>query len=81
MQNDWEKLKEFFIHVFLFIDKTNVENITTLNLTQNEYLTLMVCFWIVILFLTWFLLWMIFKIVGYFKNEKFCIFFKKLLLY
>ncbi|WP_338990486.1 DUF2649 family protein [Spiroplasma endosymbiont of Seladonia tumulorum] len=67
MQNDWEKLKEFFIHVFLLIDKTNVENITTLNLTQNEYLTLMVGVWIVILFLTWFLLWMIFKIVGYFK--------------
>ncbi|WP_145996274.1 DUF2649 family protein, partial [Spiroplasma melliferum] len=29
MQNDWEKLKEFFIHVFLFINKTNVESITT----------------------------------------------------
>ncbi|UZQ29207.1 MAG: DUF2649 domain-containing protein [Spiroplasma phoeniceum] len=51
----------------MFIDKTKVENITTLNLTQNEYLTLMVGVWIVILFLTWFLLWMIFKIVGYFK--------------
>ncbi|WP_338963332.1 MULTISPECIES: DUF2649 family protein [unclassified Spiroplasma] len=42
MQNDWEKLKEFFIHVFLFIDKSNVESITTWNLTQNEYLTLMI---------------------------------------
>ncbi|UZQ29457.1 MAG: DUF2649 domain-containing protein [Spiroplasma phoeniceum] len=67
MKNDWEKLKEFFIYVFLFIDKTNVENITTWNLTQNEYLTLMLDVWIVILFLTWFLLWIIFKIVGYFK--------------
>nr|WP_281268859.1 DUF2649 family protein [Spiroplasma phoeniceum] len=27
----------------------------------------MVGVWIVILFLTWFLLWMVFKIVGYFK--------------
>ncbi len=54
MQNDWTKLKEFFIHVFLFIDKINVETITTWNLTQNEYLTLMVGLWIVILFLTWF---------------------------
>ncbi|WP_338964616.1 MULTISPECIES: DUF2649 family protein [unclassified Spiroplasma] len=67
MQNDWEKLKEFFIYVFLFIDKTNVEIITTWNLNQNEYLTLMIGIWIVILFLTWFLLWMVFKIVGYFK--------------
>lgn len=67
MQNDWEKLKEFFIHVFLFIDKTNVKTITTCNLTQNEYLTLMVGVWIVILFLTWFLLWMVFKIVSCFK--------------
>ncbi|WFG96276.1 DUF2649 domain-containing protein [Spiroplasma citri] len=54
MQNDWIKLKEFFIHIFLFIDKTNVESITMWNLTQNEYLTLMVGVWIVILFLTWF---------------------------
>ncbi|CAA35736.1 unnamed protein product [Spiroplasma phage R8A2B] len=67
MQNDWIKLKEFFIYIFLFIDKTNVESITMWNLTQNEYLTLMVGVWIVILFLTWFLLWMVFKIVGYFK--------------
>ncbi len=67
MKNDWEKLKEFFIHIFLFIDKTNVENITTLNLTQNEYLTMMVGVWIVILFLTWFFLWMVFKIVSCFK--------------
>ncbi|WP_253301395.1 DUF2649 family protein [Spiroplasma endosymbiont of Phyllotreta cruciferae] len=51
MQNDWEKLKEFFTHVFLFIDKSNVESITTWNLTQNEYLTLMIGVWIVILFL------------------------------
>nr|WP_237237957.1 DUF2649 family protein [Spiroplasma citri] len=42
MQNDWIRLKEFFIHIFLFIDKTNVESITMWNLTQNEYLTLMV---------------------------------------
>ncbi|WP_338966050.1 MULTISPECIES: DUF2649 family protein [unclassified Spiroplasma] len=42
MLKDWEKLKEFFIHVFLFIDKSNVEIITTWNLTQNEYLTLMI---------------------------------------
>ncbi len=67
MQNDWEKLKEFFIHVFLFINKTNVESITTWILKQNEYLTFMVGVLIVILFLTRFLLWMIFKIVGYFK--------------
>ncbi|MFW4371430.1 MAG: DUF2649 family protein [Spiroplasma sp. hy2] len=67
MTKDWEKLKEFFIHVFLFIDKSNVESITTWTLTQNEYLTLMIGVWIVILFLTWFLLWMVFKIVGYFK--------------
>ncbi|PQP78802.1 hypothetical protein C6B38_03885 [Spiroplasma sp. ChiS] len=67
MQNDWIKLKEFFIYIFLFIDKTNVESITMWNLTQNEYLTLMVGVWIVILFLTWFFLWMVFKIVGYFK--------------
>ncbi|PQP78480.1 hypothetical protein C6B38_05740, partial [Spiroplasma sp. ChiS] len=65
--NDWIKLKEFFIYIFLFIDKTNVESITMWNLTQNEYLTLMVGVWIVILFLTWFFLWMVFKIVGYFK--------------
>ncbi|WP_374697137.1 DUF2649 family protein [Spiroplasma endosymbiont of Polydrusus formosus] len=26
----------------MFINKTNVENITALNLTQNEYLTIMV---------------------------------------
>ncbi|WFH00274.1 DUF2649 domain-containing protein [Spiroplasma citri] len=50
MQNDWIKLKEFFIHIFLFIDKTNVESITMWNLTQNEYLTLMVGVWIVIFF-------------------------------
>ncbi|GAA6238269.1 MAG: hypothetical protein SPLM_03910 [Spiroplasma phoeniceum] len=56
MAKDWEKLKKFFIHVFLFIDKSNVESITTWNLTQNEYLTLMIGIWIVILFLTWFLL-------------------------
>ncbi|PQP77990.1 hypothetical protein C6B38_08955 [Spiroplasma sp. ChiS] len=67
MQNDWIKLKEFFIHFFLFIDKTNVESIIMWNLTRNKYLTLMVGVWIVILFLTWFLLWMVFKIVGYFK--------------
>ncbi|WFG97284.1 DUF2649 domain-containing protein [Spiroplasma citri] len=67
MQNDWIKLKEFFIYIFLFIDKANVESITMWNLTQNEYLTLMVGVWIVILFLTWFFLWMVFKIVGYFK--------------
>ncbi|ALA97873.1 Spiroplasmavirus-related protein [Spiroplasma kunkelii CR2-3x] len=67
MQNDWIKLKEFFIHIFLFIDKTNVESITMCNLTQNKYLTLMVGIWIVILFLTWFFLWIVFKIVGYFK--------------
>ncbi|WFG98329.1 DUF2649 domain-containing protein [Spiroplasma citri] len=42
MQNDWIKLKKFFIHIFLFIDKKNVESITMWNLTQNEYLTLMV---------------------------------------
>ncbi|PQP77998.1 hypothetical protein C6B38_08855 [Spiroplasma sp. ChiS] len=57
----------FFIQSILFIDKTNVESITMWNLTQNEYLTLMVGVWIVILFLTWFFLWMVFKIVGYFK--------------
>ncbi|QED25030.1 DUF2649 family protein [Spiroplasma citri] len=67
MQNDWIKLKEFFIYIFLFIDKTNVESIKMWNLTQNKYLTLMVGVWIVILFLTWFFLWMVFKIVGYFK--------------
>nr|CAK99610.1 plectrovirus spv1-r8a2b orf 10 transmembrane protein [Spiroplasma citri] len=67
IQNDWIKLKEFFIHIFLFIYKTNVESITMWNLTQNEYLTLMVGVWIVILFLTWFFLWMVFKIVSYFK--------------
>ncbi|PQP79090.1 MULTISPECIES: DUF2649 domain-containing protein [Spiroplasma] len=67
MQNDWQEFKEFFIYIFLFIDKTNVESITMWNLTQNEYLTLMVGVWIVILFLTWFFLWMVFKIVGYFK--------------
>ncbi|APE75816.1 plectrovirus-related protein (plasmid) [Spiroplasma citri] len=67
MQNDLIKLKEFFIHIFLFIDKTNVESITMWNLTQNEYLTLMVGVWVVILFLTWFFLWMVFKIVSYFK--------------
>ncbi|ALA97692.1 Spiroplasmavirus-related protein [Spiroplasma kunkelii CR2-3x] len=67
MQNDWIKLKEFFIHIFLFIDKTNIESITMWNLTQNEYLTLMVGIWIVILLLTWFFLWMVFKIVRYFK--------------
>ncbi|WFG96378.1 DUF2649 domain-containing protein [Spiroplasma citri] len=61
------EFKEFFIHIFLFIDKTNVESITMWNLTQNEYLTLMVGVWVVILFLTWFFLWMVFKIVGYFK--------------
>ncbi|WP_083436106.1 DUF2649 family protein [Spiroplasma kunkelii] len=61
------KLKEFFIHIFLFIDKTNVESITMWNLTQNEYLTLMVGILIVIWFFTWFLMWMVFKIVGYFK--------------
>ncbi|WP_327196285.1 DUF2649 family protein [Spiroplasma kunkelii] len=55
------------MHIFLFIDKTNIESITMWNLTQNEYLTLMVGIWIVILFLTWFFLWMVFKIVGYFK--------------
>ncbi|WP_114564286.1 DUF2649 domain-containing protein [Spiroplasma phoeniceum] len=67
MQNDWQEFKEFFIYIFLFIDKANVESITMWNLTQNEYLTLMVGVWIVILFLTWFFLWMVFKIVGYFK--------------
>ncbi|WHQ36623.1 DUF2649 family protein [Spiroplasma sp. SV19] len=67
MAKDWEKLKEFFVHVFLFIDKSKVEEITTWNLTQNEYLTLMVGVWIVILFLTWFLLWMVFKIVSCLK--------------
>ncbi|ALA97981.1 Spiroplasmavirus-related protein [Spiroplasma kunkelii CR2-3x] len=67
MQNDWIKLKEFFIHIFLFIDKMNVESITMWNLTQNEYLTLMVGIWIVIWSFTWFLMWMVFKIVGYFK--------------
>ncbi|PQP79380.1 hypothetical protein C6B38_01440 [Spiroplasma sp. ChiS] len=67
MQNDWQEFKEFFIYIFLFIDKANVESITMWNLTQNEYLTLMVGVWIVILFLTWFFLWMVFKIVSYFK--------------
>ncbi|WP_374696765.1 DUF2649 family protein [Spiroplasma endosymbiont of Polydrusus formosus] len=57
------KIKIVFIHIFLFIDKTNIENITTLNLTQNEYLTIIVGVWIVILFLTLFLLWILFKIV------------------
>ncbi|RUO86339.1 DUF2649 family protein [Spiroplasma endosymbiont of Megaselia nigra] len=61
MTKDWEKLKEFFIHVFLFIDKSNVESITTWTLT------LIIGIWIVILFLTWFLLWMVFKIVSCFK--------------
>ncbi|QJU62445.1 DUF2649 family protein [Spiroplasma citri] len=67
MQNDWIRLKEFFIHIFLFIDKTNVESITMWNLTQNEYLTLMVGDLNCDFFLTWFFLWMVFKIVGYFK--------------
>ncbi|AAA85019.1 hypothetical protein SpV1-C74p13 [Spiroplasma phage C74] len=67
MQNDWQEFKEFFIYIFLFIDKANVESIIMWNLTQNEYLTLMVGVWVVILFLTWFFLWMVFKIVGYFK--------------
>ncbi|UZQ29951.1 MAG: DUF2649 domain-containing protein [Spiroplasma phoeniceum] len=34
----------------MFIDKINFEIITTWNLTQNEYLTLMVGVWIVIFF-------------------------------
>ncbi|WP_327196281.1 DUF2649 family protein [Spiroplasma kunkelii] len=55
------------MHIFLFIDKTNVESIIMWNLTQNKYLTLMVGIWIVILLLTWFFLWIVFKIVGYFK--------------
>ncbi|UNF62670.1 DUF2649 domain-containing protein [Spiroplasma poulsonii] len=42
----------------MFIDKSNACYITTWNLTQNEYLT-HDCIWIVILFLTWFLLWMV----------------------
>ncbi|WP_374696554.1 DUF2649 family protein [Spiroplasma endosymbiont of Polydrusus formosus] len=36
------KIKRVFLFIFLFINKTNVENITALNLTQNEYLTIMV---------------------------------------
>ncbi|WP_083436081.1 DUF2649 family protein [Spiroplasma kunkelii] len=53
------------MHIFLFIDKTNIESITMWNLMKNEYLTLMVGVWIVILFLTLFFLWIVVKIVGY----------------
>jgi hypothetical protein len=35
-----KKLKEFFINIFLFIDKYNIEINITWNLIQNEYLTL-----------------------------------------
>ncbi|WP_374697130.1 DUF2649 family protein [Spiroplasma endosymbiont of Polydrusus formosus] len=69
------------MHIFLFIDKTNIENITTWNLTQNEYLTMIVGVLIVILFLTWFLLWILFKIPTILSNEKVCIFSNIFLLY
>ncbi|WP_242441522.1 DUF2649 family protein [Spiroplasma poulsonii] len=62
----WEQLQKLFVNIFLFIDKVKIENFTSLSLSQTNYFILMIGMWIVILFLTWFMLWMIFKFIRIF---------------
>ncbi|MBW1241349.1 MAG: DUF2649 domain-containing protein (plasmid) [Spiroplasma poulsonii] len=66
MGQHWEQLQKLFVNIFLFIDKVKIENFTSLSLSQTNYFILMIGMWIVILFLTWFMLWMIFKFIRIF---------------
>ncbi|MFW4370889.1 MAG: DUF2649 family protein [Spiroplasma sp. hy2] len=62
----WEQLQKLFVNVFLFIDKVKIENFILLSLSQTNYFILMIGVWIVIVFLTWFMLWMTFKLIRVF---------------
>ncbi|WP_425378418.1 DUF2649 family protein [Spiroplasma endosymbiont of Polydrusus pterygomalis] len=62
----WEQLQKLFVNIFLFINQTQIEKFLARSLTQTNYFVCMIGVWIVILFLTWFVLWMTFKFLRMF---------------
>ncbi|MFJ1522150.1 DUF2649 family protein [Spiroplasma sp. ald] len=62
----WEQLQKLFVNIFLFINQGQIEKFLSISLTQTNYFILMIGVWIVIVFLTWFMLWMTFKFIRLF---------------
>ncbi|MGL5268439.1 MAG: DUF2649 family protein [Spiroplasma sp.] len=58
---------QFLIQALTFIPKAKVEDILATQLSNNDYYLICVGIWLVLIVLLWFVLWMTFKIWGYWK--------------
>lgn len=57
----------FLIEALTFISKAKIEDILATQLSTTDYYLICIGVWVVLIVLLWFVLWMMFKIWGYWK--------------
>lgn len=58
---------QLLIEALTFIPKIKIENILAVQLSNTDYYIICLGIWMVLIVLLWFILWMTFKIWGYWK--------------